>query len=371
MCGVIAKIKRHPDENNTAEEILSMFEGQKSRGTQGFGYVSFDDILTMYCRRQTRTEIEESIKTCSSRNFLFHHRIPTSTPNYADCAHPIKVSHKELKFDYYLIHNGMISNDYSLHEDHLALGYEYITTVIKRDITKSDSYEAVEFNDSESLAIDFARFIEAKQTKMKSRGSIAIIVLQVNKKTNVATRIFWGRNSSPLTVDIDENSVTIRSEGGTENVPPNILFSLDLKTWKIDQSSVDIGEPAFISNYGGYNYGRDKDYDEDGVLKSWFKHKNLPDGRKDLEPNEDEQAILDQWSKEETDKIDIKIQEQLDTIQCLEDDIVWFTDKKDHVSAMEVKEKLAKEKVALDDLYSEREIMQMNNVTIIDITPEE
>jgi hypothetical protein len=39
----------------------------------------------------------------------------------------MKVSNKMLKFDYYVVHNGMISNDEELKKEHEKLGFAYTT----------------------------------------------------------------------------------------------------------------------------------------------------------------------------------------------------------------------------------------------------
>lgn len=252
MCGIITIIKKEDDGIPTHTSIVGMLATQAHRGVQGFGYLAFDDIVNSYVRREMRYEIERTLEKNESRSIMFHHRFPTSTPNLADCTHPIKVSHDELQFDYYLIHNGMISNDAVLRRKHLELGYEYITTVTSSITTKNHCKSQEKWNDSEALAIDVARFLEHKQEHMESSGSIAFVCAQVEKETGKVVKIFFGRNSSPLTVKITDKAIVIRSEGEAGIVEPNMLYTLTMKTFKLTKEKCKIGE--LISSRTNYHY---------------------------------------------------------------------------------------------------------------------
>jgi len=260
MCGIISIIKKEEDGIPTNTTISTMLTNQITRGQQGFGYVSFDDVVTAYTRRTTRTEIEAVMENNKSKSIMFHHRLPTSTPNYADCAHPIRVSHEELNHDYYVVHNGVISNDGVLRDKHIALGYEYITTIESIVKTKNHKQCACRWNDSEALAIDLARFIEGKSMEIEANGSIAFIALQVNKQTNKVMRVFYGRNSSPLTFKLTDNSLILRSEGETDSISPNVLYCLDIKTWKVESVEVPIGKIMSIGRVYSNYYDDYEDY---------------------------------------------------------------------------------------------------------------
>lgn len=263
MCGIVSLIKRKDDGVSTNKTILGMFKSQKERGTEGLGFVSFDEIITSYQRRETEIEIERVLDKIESRSIMFHHRLPTSTPNFADCTHPIKVSHKELKHDYYLIHNGIISNDSILHDKHIEAGYEYTTRIVNKTITQNRVVESEKWNDSEALAINVARFIENVDDKIECRGSIAFVCLQVNKKTQAVLRVFWGRNTSPLSISFTENNLVLRSIGEKEIVEPNMLYALDLKTWKIEEAEVNIGELVTTRQRWDNNTYNDYERDQD------------------------------------------------------------------------------------------------------------
>ena len=253
MCGIVAIIKKKEDGISTAETAKGMLQAQITRGQQGFGYVGFDSIVRSYVRRETKYEIEQCLEKSTAQSILLHHRFPTSTPNYADCTHPIKVSHDELAFDYYVIHNGVISNDGILKETHNELGYVYNTTVTTKISTQNKTYGSEKWNDSEALAIDLARFFEGKQDKILSRGSIAFVALRVNKATNDVSNVLWGRNGSPLTIKVNEDSIILRSENETEIVPLNKLFILDMASFTTESYDCPIGEVMSVGNWNGYN----------------------------------------------------------------------------------------------------------------------
>lgn len=255
MCGIITIIKKKDDGVVTAAAISGMLTEQISRGSQGFGYIGFGDKVETYVRRESRAEIEKCLEKNDSQNIMFHHRLPTSTPNYADCTHPIKVSNPELDYDYYLVHNGVISNDHILKEEHNALGYIYNTTV--ESITKTANHldKKEKWNDSEALAIDVARMLDGKKDDISAKGSIAFNCMQVEKGTQVVKKVYFGRNISPLTINFTEDSLVLRSQGESKSIDADRLYTFDPVTFKMESKDLKIGE--MISTR--YNYGMDDD----------------------------------------------------------------------------------------------------------------
>lgn len=318
MCGLVTVVKRIDDGIATAPVVLDMFKKQITRGQQGFGYVAFDDTIRAYIRRQSKEEIEKALSLKSARSIMFHHRIPTSTPNLSDTTHPIKVSHKELKYDYYVEHNGIISNDSIMHDEHIELGYKYntvVTTIIK---TASDSFKSEEWNDSEAMAIDLARFIEGKQEEMQSRGSIAFVALQVNKKTNVVERVYFGHNAgNPLTMHYTENTLVLRSEGETEHVAENMMTCLQLSNWEMTEAEVKIGEYATVKNHynGTYAGYPDKfpNYEDDDDAYGFVP-----------KPNYTEEQIINEELDRQDGILEDKIQELLEIEIQLISDIEFY-----------------------------------------------
>ena len=102
----------------------------------------------------------------TANEILFHHRCPTSTPNISEMAHPILVDNPLLKSKYYLIHNGIISNEDEKKKEHNARGFIYTTEAVEQQVYQfaggnSVMYEKEScFNDSETLAVEFALWNE-------------------------------------------------------------------------------------------------------------------------------------------------------------------------------------------------------------------
>lgn len=301
MCGLVTVVKRKDDGIPTAPVVLDFFKQQITRGQQGVGYVAFDNKVKAYIRRQSKDEIEKALEKKTARSIMFHHRIPTSTPNLADTTHPIKVSHEELLFDYYVTHNGIISNDSVMHDEHVALGYVYNTVVQTTVKTVNDKFVREEWNDSEAFAIDLCRFIEGKQEKMQSRGSIAFVALQVTKKDGTVKRVYFGHNTgNPLTCDFTDDSLILRSVGGTDEVRENTLCSLDMATWEATGFETPIGEHAISrNNFAGYP---DRFNSDDFEYPDYVEHKE----------NISEAEIIKIELDMQSSKLDDKIQDLLD-----------------------------------------------------------
>jgi len=297
MCGII--YVRRADGKPARKQLLKRYRKQETRGSDGFGFVEIgkDNVLTSYERYQYESEMENAIKDSISTHILFHHRFPTSTPNLKESAHPIKVSHDELEYDYYVVHNGVLSNDTELREEHLKLGYKYSTEVQQLWRTTMTVYrDALQWNDSEALAIELARNIEKKTAMCKARGAIAYIVLQVEKQTAKAKRLYFGTNGgNPLTIyaDAQTNNLCIASEGG-KAVIANTCHVIDLKTLKLDTAGHVIMQPYAQPTYAGYNtgvYNNGGDYTYGGARESFKEREDY--GLWDGEEIESEIAELE------------------------------------------------------------------------------
>ena len=243
MCGVI-HIKR-VDGIDARSHVLARYESQKDRGQQGYGFVALNKgVVVAYERSETEEEIKAKLEAVSADEIFFHHRFPTSTPNFAEAAHPIKVSNDKLKYDYYVIHNGIIMDDEEYKPKHEAEGFKYTTEmtggwyvggVVKGATTK--------WNDSEALAIELALDLEDKCNGVNLTGSIAFIVLQVDKTTQKAIKLYWGRNNgSPLIFHgLENHFMSISSEGYGDTCKPHMLFSFDYATGRGDEKAYQVG----------------------------------------------------------------------------------------------------------------------------------
>lgn len=354
MCGIIAIIKRKNDGVNTAAAIVGMLKSQIARGNQGFGYIGFDDELKSYVRRETRTEIEDCLEGNQCQSIVFHHRWPTSTPNYADCTHPIKISHEELEYDYYVVHNGMISNDTVLHDKYVEEnGYKYTTTIENIVRTENNIKKFVKWNDSESLAINLARYIEGKEDKIAAKGSIAFIATQVDKTTKKIKNIFFGRNTNPLTILFTENSLVLRSEGEKEEIASNLMYSLDIENWTISEKECDIGE-IMSQKYPTYG-GRHSIEDEMEYLDAG-RYISTP-AVKVYAPSNYTDDLIDDASAIELSRLDEKAEKIEDEIAQWQSDIDFYKGHKNHKVAKEAKNNISRLKVELEQIEDEKEII--------------
>lgn len=230
MCGIVAAYNLKKNKE-VKDFILNLYQDQYSRGQEGFGIVSVNKTNKVTVTRATEpVKFLMDLKENNDPIIIAHHRKPTSTKNKLKQTHPIYVSNNKLKHDYYVVHNGMISNASKLRDDHIEEGFTYTTDVVER-ISSYSSYLSERFNDTEAFAIDIVKYIEGLSTELHFKGSAAFIVLQVDKKTKKAKKLFYGRHLNPLMVQKIGDIITLSSEnddGGVE-IEEDVLFSRDLK----------------------------------------------------------------------------------------------------------------------------------------------
>lgn len=247
MCGIVFTQIMH--DGKATKYAFRRYKKQEKRGVLGYGVVSMKDgKVCQIFRSEDEGGIKKALK-CKGKMALLHHRHPTSTPNLAECTHPIFVSNSCLDFDYYVVHNGIISNANAGKEKYEKLGFQFTTEINVKTLyqTKGKKYidktSTKKFNDSESFAIDIALTIEGEQDKMFSEGSIAFVVLQVKKDTQKVLKVYFGRNlRNPLVIDnVQGDHFTLASEGDGEEVQPHKLFCYDPETKEITDKDLEIG----------------------------------------------------------------------------------------------------------------------------------
>lgn len=210
MCGLIGAFNK---KDNVISDIIEQYQDQKTRGSNGFGIIAINqnsfEILRATDDTKTLIDLRLMQKT---KAILFHHRMPTSTPNKMGQTHPIKVSHDELKHDWYIMHNGVISNDDELKKIHEEeLGYVY-TTKMYAKWELQDGGRSV-FNDSETFAIELARHLEGISGEIGTHGAAAFLALSVDKKTQKPLNIMWGTNGkNPLDSKNTHDTLLIASD---------------------------------------------------------------------------------------------------------------------------------------------------------------
>lgn len=241
MCGII-HIKRK-DAMPARKSVLKRYHQQKFRGSEGFGYVAIkDDKIVSYQRAETEAEITELLLKETAPEILFHHRFPTSTPNFAEAAHPLLIEKQGgLEFNYFIVHNGVISNHEAMKDKHEKLGFKYSTEMTRLTKTASgkEYEEGTLWNDSEAIAIETALCFEGKKKNIDTQGAAAVIALQVDDEGNVLERLFYRNSGNPLKFFEDARMITLTSTcegevvpafsmmrfkegGGTEKHPKNI-----------------------------------------------------------------------------------------------------------------------------------------------------
>lgn len=240
MCGLIGFVGRKDADVELAKEfILDQYDKQHHRGSEGFGLIRASES-SLKLRRATQ-EVKAMIDITQAKEniLLFHHRYPTSTENKQPQTHPIHVKNSELKYDWYIQHNGVISNAKDLAKTHQNdLGYTYTTKELHKSYksykgtsgyTWQDEYK---FNDSEALAIELARYLEGKSKEIATIGSVAFQAIKVNKETNITEQVLWGRNDSHNNLYYSETpeGIVIASElEGGENTTNFTAQALDTK----------------------------------------------------------------------------------------------------------------------------------------------
>ena len=262
MCGIC--YVRRLDSKLASKMIEKRYRKQKERGSEGFGYVAIcDNIVKVYRRSATEKSIIEKLNEETATEILFHHRFPTSTPNFAEASHPIKVDNEKLSHIYYVVHNGIISNDDELKPQHEAEGYKYTTELVQKWRNGGNTIQKqIMWNDSEALAIELAKDLDGEALGIpQMTGSIAFIALQVDKKSKEVTKVFFGRNSgNPLKLEtVKGQFIGITSQGSGINIKENTLYTIDNRTNEVEEKAYTIG---VTYRYAGYNYT--DDYDDNG-----------------------------------------------------------------------------------------------------------
>jgi len=246
MCGIFG--------TKSYKKLIKKYNKQRARGSEGFGILNVAKNGKVEVIRETDEQkfINQlsKLKDKGGKFCFVHHRFPTSTKNYKSQTHPIKVENKSLEFDYYVLHNGVISNTNELKDHHDKLKFDYSTlltykTVMSSFVGKSTSFD-YDWNDSNSLAIELARFLEGQIKDLTSvKGSFAFIVIQTTKK-GVLNKVFVGRNSgNPLMID---EFGSFGSEIGTSEIVAGKIFELNISNMGL----VEVKQ--FTDNYEKKSY---------------------------------------------------------------------------------------------------------------------
>lgn len=237
MCGIIASISHTPRFNNVFK-VKQQYEAQKERGQQGFGFVAVQKDDVVFCRTTTEEKIMEELDKLDDPSvLLFHHRIPTSSPNAVNANHPILIQNDDLlDFKYFVIHNGHISNSDERKKEHEKMGFSYATNV-KWKYGKDGVATYDDYTDSEALAIDMALYAEGKLDTIPSSGSFAGFMLQVTKNNNPVA-VYYARNSSPIKFYCNQDGSFFSSTGKGYMLDSDIMYKLDFTDKLVSKSPI-------------------------------------------------------------------------------------------------------------------------------------
>lgn len=226
--------------------ILKRFEAQRSRGTTSFGFYLPEKDKLVHNIKETRIKTLLKRTRGENQEVLFHHRLSTSTADVRNACHPFSTK-DTFDYEYIGVHNGMVSNSYLLKSDHEELGIKYVSTQ-----PPEGSSMIKKFNDSEALIYDLARYFEGHVDKLKAYGTIAFIVIRMDR-TGKARKLFFGTNRQSLVMKRTKNSLVVSSEGAGEAVPNNVLHMYDYDTNELTTQPMEI--PASYSyNRSGSTY---------------------------------------------------------------------------------------------------------------------
>jgi len=245
MCGIICALDRSGEDASVSHWVREQLQAQLTRGKEGFGLLSFEKGFQVKLERSVElTGIVVPMHTESSSALLLHHRHPTSTDNLLDQTHPIKCVSEDFEFDYYVVHNGIISNNRTTRTIHEGMGIKYTTSYLT-----APGFD--KFNDSECVGWEVAMLGETDKKRrkegglsMRTEGSCAFMAVKVDKETQEAVSVLWGRNScNPLNLHNGGGKRFLwSSTGAGKPTRTNRLFELDLETLETHDWPLDIPE---------------------------------------------------------------------------------------------------------------------------------
>jgi len=249
MCGIIAEFNTQTQKKKKIIKakdanlfIRNQYQEQYSRGVKGFGSIRIDKKRKVTVSRNCEPiGFLVDLHMEKAKMIIAHHRTPTSTDNTLEQTHPMFITNPDLKYDYYIVHNGIVANDLNLYDKHTDLGFYYRTEYMAGAGYHS-SYQTKKFNDSEAIAIEMALFIENKIKAVRTESRAALIALQVDKKTNKAIKVFFGKNgvSAALNLDKKKGQLKLSSVGKGEAIDANSLYS-----FKVNDTNMKLSKKNF------------------------------------------------------------------------------------------------------------------------------
>lgn len=291
MCGIVySKSFVGKPVNRKVEKL---FEAQRLRGTDGFGFFLPESNRLTHNTREGR--IRSLLRRNQASEILFHHRLPTSTLNVRNSCHPFSTK-DVFENNYVGVHNGVLWNEEELKREQAKKGINYIS---------EDEFGA--FNDSEALVYDLASYIEGKKDFIEARGSIAFVLVQKDKKGKTLATYFGRNHGNPLVMKHNRKHLTLSSEGKGTLIEPHKLYCFNHETGVITSSPCYFPEGYSsgrymsgreASGYTGFGFGYNWDDDEFEHLEvmspsereRYFREELRDDGIRDIDYIMDERG---------------------------------------------------------------------------------
>lgn len=257
MCGIVYSKSFVGKPVN--RKIEKLFDAQRTRGTDGFGfYLPIEDRLTHNTREG---RIRARLRRAKASEILFHHRLPTSTLNVRNSCHPFSTK-DFFEHNYVGVHNGVLWNDEELRKAQLDKGITYVS---EDDLGS--------FNDSEALIYDLAEYIEGRKEFIEASGSIAFVMVQKDSEGKTLATFFGRNHGNPLVMKHTDKHLTLSSEGKGTLIEPHKLYCFNHDTGVITTSPMYLPEGygsgrRYISGreasgYDGFGFGYNWGLDDD------------------------------------------------------------------------------------------------------------
>lgn len=239
ICGIVY-FNNNKNGHTVNKLVKKAYKAQRTRGTMGFGFFTPNNNRLTHNTREGR--ILHILNRTRQSEILFHHRYPTSTGNVRNACHPFS-SKNRYEHNYVMVHNGVIWNEYEVAKKQIENGISYIS---KQPDGK--------FNDSEVLLYDLADVIEGEKDTLDVEGSIAFVMVQLDKDGN-RKALFFGRNTdSPLIFNKYKGGFSLTSEGEGEKIDANRLFKYDYKTKEFSSTYLYIPSYTYMKQYDYRDY---------------------------------------------------------------------------------------------------------------------
>jgi len=297
MCGIIGvKVVK---AKKIRKNIKRIYRHQAHRGTDGYGIAIGVNGGIVRHRSKGEGEIFNPSNWRGIKNgasVLFHHRIPTSTPNLPACNHPIMNE----KMTMALVHNGMVSQHVGIWDDLEKAGHKFETEITYNAVEGGKRCTYSEITDSEVLVHLLEGYKDFEEGVKKLEDTIGYFSAFALIRKN-DDKIYLYSNGAPLCVYEDRYGNTFFS---SEHPYGHFYKELTLAHGEygyIDENGYKkLGNLEHNWRQEGRFYG-EGDYDYGKGYWWWDKDDQLLAGG-DVLPSDELEAKMDEWRLTERQK---------------------------------------------------------------------